>query len=190
MDLTSDQIADARARGCSFSPATGDQIRRFSAQRRIFQVDGLPFVAARDGFFETWATLAALIEEHRPAAAEQGAAADAAPGQEHDARSGAEPPPAPAEPEAARTERNADRTAAARRRGPGPPRPEPAPASDNAPPTGGTVAEPSEAEEVLPGVEAAQGRGPGARVVKRWRAGEPPTPRWMAAGKMRRGRLK
>ena len=37
-------------------------------QRRIFRVGGLPFVAARDGFFETHGALAALIEEHRPGA--------------------------------------------------------------------------------------------------------------------------
>ena len=32
-------------------------------QRRIFRVDGVPSVAARDGFFETHGTLAALIEK-------------------------------------------------------------------------------------------------------------------------------
>ncbi len=66
MELTPDQLAAARACGCVLTPATEDQVRRFSMQRRVFRIDGRPFVATRDGggFFETHATLARLIEVH------------------------------------------------------------------------------------------------------------------------------
>jgi hypothetical protein len=193
LELTPDQLSAARACGCSFSPATDDQIRRFSAQRRIFRIDGAPFVAARGGgFVETWATLAALIERHRRAAAEQDAAAETAPGPEHDAQSRAEPPPAPAETDAARAEQDRRGASAATPRRPKAAKRQPARAEGGAAPASEAAARPSEAEaeEMLAGVAAAQGGGPRARVPGRWRAGEPPTPRWMVAGKMRRGRLK
>ena len=73
LDLSPDQLAAARACGFTLAPATEDQASRLTAQRRIFRVEGSPFVVTRDGgFFETWATLAALIEKHRPIAPEQG----------------------------------------------------------------------------------------------------------------------
>ena len=155
-------------------------------------------MATRDGgFFETWATLAALIEKHRPAVPEPKGKADAAPAPERATPGDAETSaatsgaPAPAEPEVVRAERNVRCEAAAKPRKPGAPRPNPAPATTDAAPTGETAPEPSEAEEMLAGVAAAQGSGAKARVVGRGRrAGQPPTPRWMVAGKMRRGRLK
>ncbi|GAA0577244.1 hypothetical protein GCM10009416_14810 [Craurococcus roseus] len=169
------------------TPATDDQVRRLGMQRRIFLVRGEPFVAARDGFFETWGTLAALIEAHRPAAPTHKAEADAAPGPGHDVRSGAEPPPGPTEPE---TEQGRRGAAVAPRRRDRAPRRRPAPADADAAPAIEAGAGPSEAEETLAGVAAAQTGAPGARVVRQWRAGQPPTPRWMVAGKARRGRLK
>ena len=66
MDLTRDQRAVAEAGGCVFLPATDEQGGRLSMQRRVFHVDGRPFVATRDGgCFETHATLVPLIEGHR-----------------------------------------------------------------------------------------------------------------------------
>jgi hypothetical protein len=48
-----------------------------------------------------------------------------------------------------------------------------------------------EADEMLAEVAAtAHASGPRARVVGRPRAEQPRTPRWMVAGKLRRGRLK
>ncbi len=204
LELTPDQLRAARACGCALAPATEDQVRRLSMQRRIFCIGGMPFVAARDGgFFETHGTLAALIEKHRPwATTERGAEADVTPAQE------AAPTPAqvelddtgtlaaalgaptPAEPEVARAERNVRRRAAATPSKPRSPRASAAPASTDATSTVEAVAEPSEADTMLAAVEAAQGSGPKARVLGRRRAGQPPTPRWMTAGKERRGRLK
>jgi hypothetical protein len=70
------------------------------------------------------------------------------------------------------------------------PRPRAPPASTVAAPHDTAADEPIEAEEVLVAAEAVQNSGPKARVVGRWRAGQPPMPRWMTAGKERRGRLK
>ncbi len=89
MELTPDQLAAARACGCVLTPATEDQVRRFSMQRRVFRIDGRPFVATRDGggFFETHATLLPLLGGQAPGrergsedsgeTAQQAAAADA-----------------------------------------------------------------------------------------------------------------
>ncbi len=193
MELTPAQLGAARARGCVLTPATEDQVRRLSMQRRIFLVDGLPFVAARDGFFETHGTLAVLIEGHQPAAPEEPSTETSmAPKQEHAVQGDAGPPPAPARPDAeADAERDRNVSDAARLPRRGAPRPGPAPAAAVDPaPTGAAVTEASEAEEMLAGVAAAQGGGARARVAGRWRAGQPPTPRWTVAGKLRRGRLK
>ncbi len=63
MELTPEQVEAARARGCVFLPARGEQVARLSMQRRVFTLGGRPFVATRDGggFHETHATLARLI---------------------------------------------------------------------------------------------------------------------------------
>ena len=79
MELTPDQLVAARTCGCVLSPATDDQVRRLSMQRRVFRIDGQPFVATRGGFIETHGTLAALIEEHAPHAPERNAEAETAP---------------------------------------------------------------------------------------------------------------
>ncbi len=66
MELTPDQRAAAEACGCVFLPATDEQVGRLSMQRRVFRIDGRPFVATRDGgsFFETHGTLSVLNEGH------------------------------------------------------------------------------------------------------------------------------
>ena len=86
MDLTPEQVKAANACGCAFLPATEAQVARLSMQRRVFRIDGRPFVATRDGggFFETHATLLPLIGGQAPGrergageTAQEAAAADA-----------------------------------------------------------------------------------------------------------------
>ncbi len=64
MEPTEEQAEAAKARGCVFLTASGEQVARLSMQRRVFTLGGRPFVATRDGggFLETHATLARLIE--------------------------------------------------------------------------------------------------------------------------------
>ena len=68
MELTPDQLRAAEACGCVFLPATDEQVGRLSMQRRVFRIDGRPFMATRDGggFFETHATLLPLIGGQAP----------------------------------------------------------------------------------------------------------------------------
>ncbi len=192
LELTPDQLAAARARGCAFLPATDDQVRRLAVQRRVFRVEGRPFVATRDcGFLETWATLAALTENYRPVAPEPGATTNLAPVQEHAAPRDPEPSPAPAEPEAPRARQHGVEAPSTKPSQPRARRPRPPAASSDAVLSDKVTPQPSAAEEMLAGVAVAQVSGARARVVGRGRrAGQPPTPRWMVAGKMRRGRLK
>jgi hypothetical protein len=86
LELTPDQRAAAEACGFVFLPATDEQVGRLSMQRRVFRIDGEPFVATRDGsgLFETYGTLFALVERQAPSrergseeAAREAAAADA-----------------------------------------------------------------------------------------------------------------
>ncbi len=74
MELTEEQVAAARARGCAFFPASPEQVARLSMQRRVFTLGGRPFLATRDGggFHETHATLARLIEPAAPGPAAGG----------------------------------------------------------------------------------------------------------------------
>ncbi len=64
MDLIQEQVDAAKAGGCAFFPATEAQVARLSMQRRIFRIDGKPFMATRDGggFLETHGTLTLLVE--------------------------------------------------------------------------------------------------------------------------------
>ncbi len=64
MDLTREQVEAAEACGCAFFPAAEAQVARLSMQRRVFRIDGSPFVATRDGggFMQTHGTLSLLIE--------------------------------------------------------------------------------------------------------------------------------
>src|SRR4051812_26698978 len=59
--MTSDQRAAAEACGCAIVPATEDQVRRLTVQRRVFRIGGEPHLVVRDGFNETHATVASLI---------------------------------------------------------------------------------------------------------------------------------
>jgi hypothetical protein len=101
VELTEEQAAAARARGCAFFPASPEQVARLSMQRRVFTLGGRPFLATRDGggFHETHATLARLIEPAAPGPAAGGggaaetvgeaAAADAASAREIEGERGA-----------------------------------------------------------------------------------------------------
>ena len=68
LELTPDQLRAAEACGCVFLPATDEQVGRLSMQRRVFRIDGRPFLATRDGggFFETHATLLPLVGGQAP----------------------------------------------------------------------------------------------------------------------------
>ncbi len=68
MDLTREQVEAAKACGCAFLPASEAQVPLLPMQRRVFRIDGRPFVATRDGggFFETHGTLLPLIEGQAP----------------------------------------------------------------------------------------------------------------------------
>ena len=71
MDLTEEQVEAAEACGCAFFPATEAQVALLSMQRRVFHVDGKPFMATRDGggFIETHGTLSLLVGDHGRGAA-------------------------------------------------------------------------------------------------------------------------
>lgn len=62
MQLSYDKVAAARACGIKFPPASPAQVQRLSMQRKVFEIDGQPHLATRDGsFFETAGTLERLI---------------------------------------------------------------------------------------------------------------------------------
>ena len=61
MQLSYDKVAAARACGIEFPPASPAQVQRLSMQRKVFEIDGQPHLATRDGsFFETAGTLERL----------------------------------------------------------------------------------------------------------------------------------
>lgn len=158
MTLTDDQIAAAKAAGCSFQPVPPTQLARFAMQRKVFHIAGAPVLATRGGgLFETAATLEGLLVLGR-------ARIGAGPAQ------AALPAPMPqAAPAPPRPSRRAARPAAPAAGAPmaeGPVVPAPRSA---APPPG----------EPGPGPAAAAGtqRDRGSR-----------EPRWMTAGAERRGR--
>lgn len=189
LELTADQLAAASACGCVLTSATDDQVRRLSMQRRIFQIGGLPHVVARDGFFETHSTLAELIEKYEPADLDRSDGTDTAPNL----------PQVLAPDMEASAAIRAEAVTAAEREGRAAPlaKPRKARTSRPKPPfttaEAATIATNKAKAPNTDGKSAAFGATPApapkARVVRR-RAGQPPTPRWMTAGKERRGRLK
>ena len=62
MQLSYSKVAAARACGIEFPSASPAQVQRLSMQRKVFEIDGQPHLATRDGsFFETAGTLERLI---------------------------------------------------------------------------------------------------------------------------------
>ncbi len=95
LQLSLDQIAAAKASGLEFPPATPAQVQRLSMQRKIFEIDGQPHLATRDGsLFETAGTLERLIAEELDAQQQADLAV-------WEAGGAAEPSPAPAPAQAA-----------------------------------------------------------------------------------------
>jgi hypothetical protein len=67
--LTREQFRIAESLGCRFQPAAPEQVSRFSMQRRVFWLEGTAYLALRgDGFYETAATLAHLLQDQPPPA--------------------------------------------------------------------------------------------------------------------------
>ncbi|MDO9713713.1 hypothetical protein [Paracraurococcus lichenis] len=64
LKLTPGQVTAATLVGVEFRPASPGEVHRLAMKRKIFQIDGAPVTAARDGvFFETAATLEQLIAD-------------------------------------------------------------------------------------------------------------------------------
>jgi hypothetical protein len=202
LELTREQRAAAQACGCALIPATDEQVRRLTMQRRVFRLDGEPVLATRDGgYFETHGTLAALIGKHAAVFAGRGAARDRPRPHDRAAASDADP--------AAASGPGPAQTAIP---GIGPPTPaaDPSPMPEPCPQghaaealepgaqgDGAAVSAADAEEEVATPVEGSGAEGDGApaqlraaRTPRQRRAGQPKTPRWVTAGKERRGRLK
>lgn len=214
MKLTSDQIRAATACGCVLTPASENQVGRLTMQRRIFSLDGKPFVAERNGVFETHGTLEALITNYRPTAV-SGKCTEGNVGQvlEVQRAQEAEVPPAqvasvsgettaadvavppPTEPETAPAEQKVPRRAATKRRTVTAPVTASAKAAveessivaETALPKDGSL-EASNALTSPTAIEATIEGEPEARAAGRPRPGQPAPPRWQIAGKLRRGR--
>jgi hypothetical protein len=58
LQLSYSKVAAARACGIEFPPASPAQVQRLSMQRKVFEIDGRPHLATRDGsVFEMTGTL-------------------------------------------------------------------------------------------------------------------------------------
>jgi hypothetical protein len=195
LELTPAQQVAARASGLALLPATEEQVARLTVQRRVFRIAGRPFLATRDGgYFETHATLAAQIEAYLPEVAvlavTPGAPPADVPATPADERSSEEVADiiSSAPSDAAQPGVEAERDGApARVRRPRTRRAKLMPTATE--PAGDARSEdgPTAAEVVAAASAAAPIRG---LVAERRRAGQPKTPRWMVAGKLRRGRLR
>jgi DNA-binding protein H-NS len=95
LKLSHEEVAAAEACGIAFPPASPAQVQRLSMQRKVFEIDGRPHLATRDGsLFETAGTLEHLIAAEVEARQQADLAAWEAGGM-------AEPSPAPAPAQAA-----------------------------------------------------------------------------------------
>ena len=99
MRLPYDKVAAARACGIEFPPASPAQVQRLSMQRKVFEIDGQPHLATRDGsFFETAGTLERLIAGELEAQQQADLAAWEAGGTAVPSPAPAQAAPEPAEP--------------------------------------------------------------------------------------------
>jgi hypothetical protein len=191
LHLTPDQVTAAEASGCTFVAAAEEQVQRLTMQRRVFWIDDRPVLVRRGSApFETQGTLLALIADHLAAAPKRGAdlptsSSESAPWQDEPQPS---PPSTSPDVVQAKPRTPGGPPARGRRRRKAVPNSEPPLSAateamtDDVP---GTVE-----DEMLADVAAVQDSGRGARVISRHRAGQRHPPRWMAAGKARRDRLK
>ena len=160
LELTQHQIAAARTLGFTYFPANDDQVRRFTMQRRVFRMEGKPYLVSADGiYFETHSTLAAILDEQMAMSAVIETPEFMAPPMEGPAAT------AVTAPEDGRME--------------------PVVATNAA--QGENAADAAAAE--LSGDLAALIEPP-VSAARRRRAPDSKLPRWMTAGKARRGRLK
>jgi hypothetical protein len=208
LKLSPQQVAAAKARGFVLFPASQPQIDRMTMQRRIFDVNGRPYVVSRDGvYFETHATLAPLIADapDLPAAVPEAAAppteapppapaptAEAVPRREPPAQP-AEAAPEPVPPAESQVEEAAPATRSPRRRIAKPKtEPEAEAGAEEAPrkPTrrramAARVEETAMTAPPAAEAESQEGESTGAAGRRRlWQA----EPRWRVAGAIRRGR--
>jgi hypothetical protein len=213
LELTRDHVAAAWACGCAFFPATEAQVQRLTMQRRIFRVDGKPFLATRDGaYYETQATLLRLIETAMQSIPQAAAVEVLVPSPEPVASSPDEGAPAGSQAgipvTAPMQKQGRPRTTKAKLPESVSPRAKVSPLVIDTPaaqlgaeppmaPAQAAIPEASRstmATEVSGGEAAvALVEGAGTRSRTRSlhrRAGQPKTPRWVTAGKERRGRLK
>lgn len=204
LNLTREQRAAAEACGCVLIPASEEQVRRLTMQRRVFRLDGEAVLATRDGgCFETRATLAAMMAAHAAVSAERGAEVDGRRSPKGAGARGADPTAATGGPGPSQVVRpSADPTTPVVDPNPMPVRrsleADARAAEPEGSPGGDTAASAIEAgsENATPAGEAdvereaAPIRLRAARTPRQRRAGEPKTPRWVTAGKERRGRLK
>lgn len=202
MELTREQRAAAEACGCVLVPATEEQVRRLTMQRRVFRLDGAPVLATRDGgYFETHGTLATLIARFAAVPAGKGAAMDGPRPHDRAPASGAEPSAASGPGPAQASPSGVDLPTSTAGPSPAPESCPQEPAAEavgpGAPRDGAAVSAADAGEEVATPAEETGAEGDGAptrfraaRAPRQRRAGQPKTPRWITAGKERRGRLK
>ena len=202
MELTREQRAAAEACGCALVPATEEQVRRLTMQRRVFRLDGEPVLATRDGgYFETHGTLATLIERRAAVPVGRGAAMDGPRPHQGAVASGAEPSAASGPGPAQASPTGVDLRTSTAGPSPAPEHPPQEPVAEaaepGAPRDSAAVSAADAGEEVATPVDETGAEGDGAptrlraaRAPRQRRAGQPKTPRWVTAGKERRGRLK
>jgi hypothetical protein len=179
-------------------------VQRLTMQKRIFHLDGQPFMATYDGaYWETHGTLLRLIEEHARDEPQRSSEALGGPPQPEQAPLDATAPAPPARKAAESPSPNANspegsvrhpaRTTRRRRANA-----EVAPHRDHDVAAGGST-ETAGVEQAVadaPVVTEASGDGPvgtgdqSGSAVRRSRIRQPQAPRWATAGKERRGRLK
>lgn len=210
MQLTDEQYAAAKACGFAFFPATEAQVQRLSMQRRIFWVDAKPFMVTCNGaYYETQGTLLPQIEAylHRNltcAGEVQVPSKPSGPEPDHavalkDAPEQVASLAAPAQTQCASAIEAEPSAARAGPRGRHlPPAAETLPQDERSAVAAALV--PSPVQHELQGVEDRtntddavsdnEAPPPARGRLRPRRLGQPKTPRWVTAGKARRGRLK
>ncbi len=186
MNLTPDEVAAAKALGCRVTDATAEQIQRLTMQRRIFRIDERPVVIQRGTApLETHGTLSAIIAKRLAAPR---SSVDDLPLPRPEVASvqrDAQPASLVVEPEIAEPEPWPDDAPPVRKR-----RARKTVPTSEAPPSTSAAIPQAVEHEMLADIDASQDSGIGPSASRQRRAGKQPQPRWITAGKARRGRLK